>query len=212
MAVSPSRWTLEDAFRGDISQIVTRVGYTDHDSRREFSQRAHRYHCLDERLAAHTRFFAAAALTNRVLAELCTYPARWVLISQTTINALITIGEMLEALNLVRASRIQQERVPPQEVDKSLIEMEQSCVEIVLRSWAAHRTVQHRQIVSELDQLLRAVTRGFLPVHGSRNVHKYVQILRLVTRSLGRYPSFTVRDHRVKIGLALVEAAKHPHG
>jgi hypothetical protein len=69
----------------------------------EFRRRARDYQRLDRDLAVHTRFFAAAALTNTVLAELCVHRARWLWVSRATLSSLLTLGGMLEGLNLDRA-------------------------------------------------------------------------------------------------------------
>jgi hypothetical protein len=67
----------------------------------QFARRADTYQCLDECLGAHTRFFAAAALTNRVLAELCAHRAPWFPIS---CDSMVALGAILEKLNLQRAA------------------------------------------------------------------------------------------------------------
>lgn len=174
----------------------------------EFSRRALTYSRLDERFAPHTRFFAAAALTNTVLAQLCAHRARWIYLSQTTVAALMTLGGMLETINLRRADRIEGEAMAARRLDASFIEMEQTFVESVLRSWARTCTPYYDQLIAELDRLLRAVATGFMPLPISADVRRYARVLRTVARTSGRCPSFAVRDDRINIGTALILEAR----
>jgi hypothetical protein len=167
----------------------------------EFAGRARRYAYLDERLADRTRFFAAAAVTNAVLAELCAHRMRHLWLSDAAVDSLAILGRLLELVNLKRADCIEHEWRPSRWLDYSFIEMEQSVVELTLRRWALP---QHRRLVTELDGLLRAVAQAHLPVGGSWNVQLYARVLRSLPLKLGRYPSFAVRGDRVEIGHELV--------
>jgi hypothetical protein len=174
---------------------------------KEFSRRAFTYSCLDERFARYTRFFAAAALTNAVLAELATHRARWVCVSRTTIGALISLGGLLEVINLRCARRL--EVLPPSSgLDLTFVETEQAYVESVLRSWLRHSARRHNRIINELDRLLRGVATGPLPLPGSVAVRRYARVLRAVTMTSGHYPSFASCDDRIKIGAALILEAR----
>jgi len=170
----------------------------------EFAGRARRYCCLDERFLHRTRFFAAAALTNTVLAELCAHRARWLCVSPKTIGALAWLGGRLEAVNVDRASCLDREGGAPRWVDISFIEMEQTVVEAVLRGWAEACSPRYRHLINEVDGLLRAVSSGLLPLRCSGNVHRYTQVLRSVATTAGRCPSFAVREDRINIGKALI--------
>jgi hypothetical protein len=174
----------------------------------EFDRRARNYQRLDERLASRTRFFAAAALTNIVLAELCRQRARWIWISQSTLGTLMTLGALLEALNLQRAVSIQTEDGSPSRLDASFVEMEQTFVESVLRQWAQDRPPRYRRLIAELDRLLRAVAKGILPPQCSANIRRYGQVLRSVSQTSGRCPSFAICADRIRIGNALIEDAR----
>lgn len=172
----------------------------------EFSRRAHTYSRLDERFARHTRFFAAAALTNTVLAELSTHRARWICISTTTLGALVALGGLLEALNLSRAERLETEAVS-NGLDAAFVEMEQSYVESVLRDWSRSCAPRHHQLITELDRLLRIVITGRVPFPASCNVRRYTRVLRAVTGASGHYPSFASCADRMRIGTALIHEA-----
>jgi hypothetical protein len=174
----------------------------------EFTRRAWIYQRLDARLFVHTRFFAAAALTNKVLAELCVHRARWIWISQTTLNTLMTLGGLLEVINLRRADRIESQSGAAGGLDASFVEMEQTYVESVLREWARHCAPRHNRLITELDRLLQTVAKGFLPLQCSPDVRRYEQVLRSVSRTTGRCPSFASCADRISIGNALIEEAR----
>jgi hypothetical protein len=176
-------------------------------SHAEFYRRACTYSHLDERFARYTRFFAAAALTNTVLAELSTHRARWICISRTTIGALITLGGLLEALNLSRARRLEVEAAAGG-LDATFVQMEQSYVESVLRTWSRSSAPRYHQLIAELDGLLRVITTGRVPIPGSVHVRRYARVLRTVTLASGRCPSFASCDDRIKIGTALIHEAR----
>lgn len=175
---------------------------------REFHRRAHQYRLLDAHLADRTRFFAAAALTNTVLAELCVHRARCFWISKPTIGALLTLGGTLENLNLRRAAGLATEGSSGAGLDASFVEMEQAVVESVLRTWARDSAPRYRQLIAELDRLLRAVARGLLPVQCSADVRSYMRVLRSVSVMSGRSPSFADCTDRIRIGNALIEEAR----
>jgi len=174
----------------------------------EFQRRARYYRHLDAHLAARTRFFAAAALTNTVLAELCVHRGRWFWISRPTIGALLSLGGMLENVNSRRVACLASEGGSGDSLDASFVEMEQAFVESVLQTWARDRALQYRQLVAELDRLLRAAVRDLLPVQCSADVRRYMQVLRSVSMRSGRSPSFADRADRILIGNALVEEAR----
>jgi hypothetical protein len=90
----------------------------------EFHRRARHYRHLDAQLAARTRFFAAAALTNTVLAELSDHRGRWLWISNATLGALLTLGGMLETLNLRRAASLARQSGSGARLDASFVAME----------------------------------------------------------------------------------------
>ena len=174
----------------------------------EFADRARRYGDLDARLANYTRFFAVASLTNAVLADLCSRRARCVWVSQTSIDALLVLGRILETINLHEVAEIVQNRSPSHSLDARLIEMEQGCVELVLESWARYGADRYSCLVAEVDALLRAASIGVLPLQGSPITRIYSQVLRSLTAANGRYPSFARRVDRVSIGHALVEQVR----
>jgi len=176
--------------------------------REEFDRRARHYLHLDARLAAHTRFFAAAALTNSVLAELCTHRARWMLISQTTLGTLLTLGGMLEALNLGRADTLDARGSSGTSLDASFVEMEQAYVESVLCGWGRSCAPRYNRLIVELDRLLLAVANGLLPPRCSPDVRRYEQVLRSVARAAGRCPRFAICADRISIGKALIHEAR----
>jgi hypothetical protein len=173
----------------------------------QFARRANTYQYLDESLGAHTRFFAAAALTNRVLAELCVHRARWFWISCDSMVALGALGAILEESNLQRAEQIRDEEQSSSALDASLIEMEQATVESVLLKWAQCGTCRYGNLIADLNRILHAAAMS-LPIRGSVSVRRYAQVLRLLAATLGRDLSFGSQSDRIRIGQALVEEAR----
>ena len=115
---------------------------------------------------------------------------------------------MLEGLNLQRAGCIAMHERPVAGLDAAFVEMEQAVVESVLQGWARESTPRYRQLIAELDRLLRAVTEGFPPLRCSGDVLRYMRVLRSVRLASGRAPSFAVCADRVRIGKALIEDAR----
>jgi len=174
----------------------------------EFTRRAHTYSRLDERFAGHTKFFAAAALTNTVLAQLSAHRVRWLCISRTTLGALMSLGGRLETVNLRCADQIGRPARPPGSLDASFIRMEQSIVESVLRNWARICAPRYHRLIAELDGLLQTVATGRLPLPNSPAVRRYADVLRSVTQTSGRCPSFASCEDRINIGTALIQEAR----
>jgi hypothetical protein len=173
----------------------------------QFDRRACTYQRLDERLGARTRFFAAAALTNRVLAELCVHRARWLWISRESIVALAALGAILEQFNLQRAQDIRHKMQSSTELDFSFVQMEQALVETVLLRWARSDISRYQRLIAELDRVLCAAAAS-LPIRGSLSVRRYARVLRLLTGTSGRCLSFGSRSDRISIGQALIEEAR----
>jgi hypothetical protein len=118
---------------------------------------------------------------------------------------LLTLGGMLEGLNLDRARCLATRDSSGAGLDASFVEMEQAFVESVLQGWARESKPGYRQLIAELDRLLRAVTEGFRPLKCSGDVLRYMRVLRSVRVASGRAPSFAVCADRVHIGNALIE-------
>jgi hypothetical protein len=173
-----------------------------------FARRARLYGQLDRRLEGYTRFFAAAALTNSVLAELCAFRARQLWLSGQTISALLALGGILERVNVDRARSIEGEGMAPQSLDESYIQMEQSTVEATMRDWSLTSTSRYQQLITELDRVLRAVGAGVVPFRSSVSIRLYADVLRAVTIASGRSLSFARCDDRINIGKALVQSAR----
>jgi hypothetical protein len=175
--------------------------------RDQFAERAHRYERLDQALGGGTRFFAAAALTNRVLAELCAHRTRWAVVSASTIAALLELGCVLETVNVAWARSLLQQAGTCRGLDSRFIEIEQCIVERVLGNWARHRAQRYQHVVGEVDNLLRRVAAGLIPLC-SPNAARYRRVLKAVSAAAGRSPSFAVLQDRIRIGGALLEECR----
>jgi hypothetical protein len=82
----------------------------------------------------------------------------------------------------------------------------------MLQKWSRDNVPWYRQLIAELDRLLRATChvtgRGVLPVQCSADVRRYMQVLRSVSVRSGRSPSFGDCADRIRIGNALIEEAR----
>jgi hypothetical protein len=98
---------------------------------RSFQTRAALYGRLDTHLRQKTRFFGAAAMTNRVLTCLASVRAG-LLCSQATCAWLCSIGGGLEARNIRLAEQISRRQFADPRLDQELVSLEQTIVEDAL--------------------------------------------------------------------------------
>jgi hypothetical protein len=181
----------------------------------EFQRRARLYADLDRRLSPETRFYAAAALTNMVLAQLCVHRRGCIAVSCSTLLYLARLGECLEHVNVGWAVRIARGRYPsaaleaisggsPAGLDSALVSLEQAMVDRHLAQLGNTDARSHSHVVRQIDRILNWAPRGlhFLPKVPC--AHAYGEVLRRVTREVGRSLRFALREDRIRIGLALV--------
>ena len=168
----------------------------------EFASRARRYAQLDQRLASQTRFFAAAAVTNAALAQLCAHRLRPVCVSDSTLAFLSSTGCFLESRNLRWAERIQRSN-PAAHVDRRLVVMEQLLLERVLLGARMAYAEQYDGFVQQVDRMLGWLTRG-VPLPRSPSLCAFTEVLQSVAGDIGRPASFAICDDRIRIGYSLI--------
>jgi hypothetical protein len=169
---------------------------------RAFGIRTLLYAHWDRRLAAHTRFFGAAALTNMVLAKLA--QGCRLGISRAAIDFLGCIGGVLEPINVKLAWRIERGEIGVQDLDRAIVIMEQSAVESLLRDLREADAPGYVRTVTQIDRLLYRVSRYFVPFRYVPGVQVYSQVLRQIAADLGRPASFGIESDRVRIGRGLI--------
>ena len=179
---------------------------------RLFSQRAALYQHLDLHLAPQTRFFGAAALVNRALAELHGQPwARWCA-GAAAWGLLLQIGARLERVNLKAGERLLAHRRQglrarcDVRLDEALVNWEQRQVELLLRKLRALDAATHQRALMRIDRLFRWATRAQRPREGAwpSASASVCQALRAVGVQLGRAASFGVCEDRRRIGRAII--------
>ena len=166
-----------------------------------FQTRAALYGRLDAQLRQKTRFFGAAALTNRVLA--CLTTVRAALCSQATCDWLCSIGGCLEARNVGLAKQIGHRQLAGPTLDRELVAVEQSVVEAVL---GGARRVDAAAL-AEINALLNHWYRAAL-ICPRADLRGYARVLATVRRELASPIDFGQQRHRETIGLALIAALR----
>jgi len=169
-----------------------------------FADRVRLYTSLDERLHLTTRFFAAAAVTNAALAELCSLPCpgRW----RCAIGYFGVLGTALEALNVKWARHIEDGALGTGDLDSALVTLEQLEVERLLRQ---HRSQHfHHRALQQINWLLQWAHSLARPLRRCPSIRVYRQVLGHMRGRLGRPLDFALLDDRIGIGHALTRSIR----
>lgn len=188
----------------------------------DFERRARLYSELDRRLGTETRFYAAAALTNRVLAQLCVHRRGCIGVSVSTLTYLARLGAHLERVNVGWATEIAHGRYPwaalqavsvgaARELDSALVSMEQTVVDWHLSQLGDFEARNRSQVVRQIDRILNWAPHGLSLLPRVHSAHAYGQVLRRVAREIGRSLRFALREDRIRIGLGLIGYASSRH-
>lgn len=169
-----------------------------------FADRVELYARLDERLHPMTRFFAAAAVTNSALVELCSLPCpgRW----RFAIAYFGVIGSALEAINITWARRIEEGEIALENLDSSLITLEQLEVERLLRQSQSQHS--HHRALQQINWLLQWAHSLTRPLRRCPSIRIYRQVLGQMRASLGRPLDFASLNDRIGIGHALTRSIR----
>jgi hypothetical protein len=168
----------------------------------EFAKRTSQYVRLDQRLACQTRFFAAAALINGALAQLCALRLPFAQVPVSTLSFLTAAGCVLEATNL-RWARCIGRAVTGTDFDWSLVIMEQLRLERILRLAREQDACRYAELVRQVDRMLGWPARGTL-LSRNASLRALADVLPGVAREIGRPPSFSLWGDRVRIGHSLI--------
>lgn len=171
---------------------------------RRFADRVRLYAGLDEKLCSMTRFFGAAALTNAALVELCSLPCpgRW----RFAIDYFGLIGTTLEVINMKWARRIEAGELEKDDLDNSLVRLEQLEVERLLQK---HRSQHfHGRAVGQINWLLQWAHSLARPLGHCPSIRVYRQVLGHMRARLGRPVDFASLEDRIAIGHALTRSIR----
>jgi hypothetical protein len=169
-----------------------------------FAQRALLYADYDGELYGRTRFFGAAAMTNRVLSYLGPRTLVSPLSSQSH-RALWVLGCRLEAVNRVSARLVARGRFGLSRIDERMVWIEQSEVEVALGSMQAASPEFHARFINEVDQVLNLAPPSRIILKLWPAIAWYLAVIRGTRAELGSAVSFANQWHRIQIGLHLVD-------
>jgi hypothetical protein len=169
-----------------------------------FADRVRLYAGLDERLHLTTRFFAAAAVTNAALVELCSLPCpgRW----RFAIDYFSLIGTRLETLNVKWARHIEDGALAKGDLDSSLVTLEQLEVERLLRLHESQHF--HHRALEQINWLLQWANSLARPLRHCPSIRVYRQVLGHMRARRGRRLDFALLDDRIGIGHALTRSIR----
>ncbi len=171
--------------------------------RSEVFERRHRvYWQLDRKLCSRTRFFAAAAFTNAVLAQLFRFvPLRKLC---DAYGLLRDGGAVLEAANLQFAHDLDLQGSSEVELDQFLVCSEQRLLQAFLELRIAEAGCQWPLIRTQLNELLNEqhlAAKGACWLGPGR---QFGGIVRAVRTGLGVPVDFAIESHRIQIGFTII--------
>jgi hypothetical protein len=174
-----------------------------HPLRYGFERRVELYAGWDRQLREKTRFFAAASLTNRVLAAMArmTFPTS---LSPGACGILDSLGAALELSNRSLVSRLLEEQCCGTVLDRRLVEFEQSLVERFLSQTAIAAPGNLRVVTGEIDGLLNRQAPWSICDKLFPTVCGYLAVLKHVRGEVKPPIQFAQQDHRVRIGQELI--------
>lgn len=169
-----------------------------------FADRARLYARLDEKLRFTTRFFGAAAVTNGALVEFCSLPCprRW----RFAIDYFGLIGTALEAINVKWARSIEEGDLAKNDLDSSLVTLEQLEVERLLQEHQSQHF--HHRALEQINWLLQWAHPLARPLRHCPSIGVYRQVLGRLRARLGRPVDFALLDDRIGIGHALTRSIR----
>jgi hypothetical protein len=160
------------------------------------------YANYDAQLSAYTRFFAAAAAVNALLAKLYL-----VIRSPCSFAFLTEVGAVLETHNraLVRAIS---GSACGRDLDEALVCAEQEHLQAFVTSQQARRPQQWAAARSEINGFLNERCAVLFFCRCWARSGSFSQVLRAVRDHLGGDIDFAMESHRISVGLKLIECIR----
>jgi hypothetical protein len=168
-----------------------------------FQRRSAIYTRIDAQLSDRTRFFAAAAVINAVLANL--FDVISVICLPRSFTFLSEAGLALESANLQYAAECGRGKPSACTLDYALVCAEQRLLQCYLQAYQVRRPLQWGYVRRELNGLLNdryAASLLSLLCKGSAG---FSRVLREVRADLGTALDVAIESHRIRIGLKLIE-------
>jgi len=156
------------------------------------------------RLAARTRFFGAAAVTNAALVELFSIRGERICLSGRTSGFLSKVGTALELANLEMGHRIMGAIRVQEDLDAEMVAAEQARVEQMLRLLECADPSAYAVTVAQMNRLLSLVSSTAALPKWFSNGATYAWVLRNVGDHLRRPLSFACQSDRERIGQTLI--------
>jgi hypothetical protein len=170
----------------------------------DFRHRARLYANWDARLAAKTRFFGAAAVTNAALVELFSVRGERICLSGRTSEFLSKVGRALEIANIEMGHRIMGAIRVQGDLDAEMVAAEQARVEQMLRLLECADPPGYAATVAQMNRLLSFLSSTVAVPKWFSNGATYGRVLRIVTEHLARSPTFARQSDRERIGQTLI--------
>lgn len=167
----------------------------------EFARRHGLYSALDRDLHATTRFFAAAALTNRIFASVFESGPSWA--SAGTHDFLNSLGAELECANRRFAADIRREGAVDRNLDTRLVTREQRIAQAYLEACRIRMSTWPR-IGRELNELLNGTHIASRVAPLLPHCRRYRAVLGEARLRTGVVLNFAEESHRVTIGCLLI--------
>jgi hypothetical protein len=168
----------------------------------EFARRSALYARCDARVCDHTRFFAAAATINAVLAtHFEVLPA---VRASCSFNFLSEVGAALEIDNLVYARQISLRELGGS-FDDALVRAEQGRLQEYVRAHPEQCPQKWQAVRSELNGLLNDRYAASFLSRWCEGSGRFFRVLQKVRAQVSMELDFADKSHRIRIGLELIE-------
>jgi hypothetical protein len=165
-----------------------------------FVGRQRLYARLDAEFAADTRFFAAAALINSVLARVLFWAPRGPL--RHALLFLREAGAVLESANLQFAREIRGSPGVPA-LDLYLVTREQKLMQTLLEA-EVRRGIQGTALIREVNGLLNGDSMAGMISRLINFSRPFTTILATIRRETALVLDFSDETHRVQVGLGII--------
>jgi hypothetical protein len=168
----------------------------------EFERRSALYARLDGELYGHTRFFAAAALVNAVLAKW--FELMPMVRFPHSIDFLDKAGAALETDNLAFARQIRR-HIPGSPLDHALVCAEQARLQRFVLAHQARQPQRWESVRGEINELLNERYAAAFFFRWCTDGGRFTRVLREVREHIGMELNFATESHRIRIGVSLIE-------
>ena len=173
-----------------------------------YCMRSYIYTLMDNSISGKTRFFAAAALTMSMMADLDLPSFTSSYISLSTKTYMSHISNNLQTMNMKTFEQVASGSISAANLDYYLIHKEQNAVQYQLGIIEKMNPTGYKTMIGELNGLLNPGLQvkagtGYLGID-----QKYMGVLDRVRKGLGRNIDFNKQSDREAIGKEAIRTAK----